>query len=251
MGSKRTKERKTADKPSLDETTLAQLTSKIDKSLANSEKQRAPKRKRQRDNDDEDEPKKRQTRPSDRSSERDRKDGPKNKQAPRLLDEIFALGGDEHDLELVANVDSGDEGGNASRPKPEPETVVDKSLQDELMQFASSLGFSKFRQDEDPETDEDIDAAESVADGSSDITQEESKAPEEHSQVAPPPQETRQGKQSRKLVSKQSCNMFSLLGRSADLTPYRDSSLVLTGTASHWRAYLHRPRATSSIIPHP
>ncbi|KAK3310332.1 CBF/Mak21 family-domain-containing protein [Chaetomium strumarium] len=199
MGSKRTKERKRADKPSLNETTLAQLTSKIDKSLADSEKQRAPKRKRQRDNDDEHEPKRRQTRPSDRSSPTDFKDRPKNKHAPRLLDEILALGGDEDDLELVANVDSGDEGGNAPRPKPEPETVVDKSLRDELMQFASSLGFSNFRQDEDPETDEDTDAAESVADGSSDTTQEISEAPEEHTQVTLPPQEARQGKQSRKL----------------------------------------------------
>jgi ribosome biogenesis protein MAK21 len=177
MGSKRTKEKKKADKPSFDKTALAQLTSKIDKSLADSEKQRPPKRKRARDNQDENDTKRRQTRPSERDAPNDLGGGPKNKQSSTLLDEILALGGNEDDLELVANVDSGDEGGGAPRPKVSSEPTVDKTLRDELSQFASSLGFSKFHQDEDPETDGESEAAEE--DGSDDSADEDNEGGEE------------------------------------------------------------------------
>ncbi|KAK4148639.1 CBF/Mak21 family-domain-containing protein [Chaetomidium leptoderma] len=195
MGPKRTKERKKkGDKQSLDETTLAQLTSQIDKSLADSEKQRPPKRKIQRDTDDGHDPKRRQTRPSERDSQGD---GRKNEQASALLDEILALGGDEDDLELVANVDSGDEGGEAPRPKVSSDPTVDKSLNDELAQFASSLGFTKFRENEDPETDEDSEAAE---DASGNSAMEDNKVEEETRRAVPPPQEARQGKKAGKLV---------------------------------------------------
>lgn len=199
MGPKRGKEKKRkADKPSFDETALAQLTSKIDKSLGNSEKERPPKRKRQRDNDDENEPKRRQSRPSEQGRQGELGGGRKAKQAPNLLDEILALGGNEEDLELVANVDSGDEGGDAPRPKVSSEAVVDKSLKDELAQFASSLGLSKFHEHDDPETDEDAEEPEDEIDES----EEESEVVEEHNAPAPPPQEARQSKKSGNLVSK-------------------------------------------------
>ncbi|KAK4101774.1 CBF-domain-containing protein [Parathielavia hyrcaniae] len=199
MGSKRAKEREKAEKHSFDKTALAQLTSKIDKSLAESEKERPPKRKRHRDHDDEHNSKRHQILPAvENSSSQPAGDGRKNKQAATLLDEILALGGDEHDLELVANVDSGDEGGGAPRPKAAPHLEVDKSLQDELAQFASSLGFSNFHQEhEDPETEEEVDAAGDAQGGTADG---DTKGDEED--VAPPPsaQEVRQGKQSGKPI---------------------------------------------------
>jgi ribosome biogenesis protein MAK21 len=208
MGSKRTKDRKKgADKPSFDEAALAQLTSKLDKSLGDSEKQRPPKRKRQRDDDDEHEPKRHQHRPSDRGPQGEIGGGVrKSKQAPSLLDEILALGGNEEDLELVANVDSGDEGGDAPRPKVSSESIVDKSLRDELAQFASSLGLNNFRDHEDPETDEDADEAEEDSELVQDFeSMEDSEAADEGGAAAPPPPEGRQEKTAGKLVSEQPC----------------------------------------------
>jgi ribosome biogenesis protein MAK21 len=257
MGSKRTKEKKKADKPSFDKTALAQLTSKIDKSLADSEKQRPPKRKRTRDNQDEHDTKRRQTRPAERDAPTDLGGGPKNKQSSILLDEILALGGNEDDLELVANVDSGDEGGEAPRPKVSSEPPVDKSLRDELSQFASSLGFSKFRQDEDPETDGESEAAEeggsddSADEGNDDEGEEEDdeEEDEEDNEPTPRPQEVQQGKQSGKLASKQVRKVsLAVKLEHFHLTWPRPSNRVLTGTDSRWMACLHGLRATTSSI---
>jgi ribosome biogenesis protein MAK21 len=210
MGAKRAKERKKADKPSFDETALAQLTSKIDKSLGDSEKERPPKRKRHRDNDDEHDSKRHHhARLSESNPQGDPGSRRQNKQASTLLDEILALGGNEDDLDLVANVDSGDEGGEAPRPKVSSEPIADKSLRDELAQFASTLGFSKFRENEDPETDEDSDVVEEAPNNSAG---EESEAEEEDIKPTPQPQEARQGKQSGKSVSKQLCAVFMTAG---------------------------------------
>ncbi len=209
MGLKHAKERKKkADKPGFDEAALAQLTSKLDKSLGDSQKQLPPKRKRQRENDDDHQPKRHQTRPSECGPQGELGGGWKSKQAPNLLDEILALGGNEEDLELVANVDSGDEGGDAPRPKVSSETIVDKSLKDELAQFASSLGLSNFHEHDDPETDDEGDEPE-----------EDTEAPEEDKPIAPtlPVQEVRQGKKSGKLVSKQQlCSVLLAAGTKSD-----------------------------------
>ncbi|KAK4044594.1 CBF/Mak21 family-domain-containing protein [Parachaetomium inaequale] len=226
MGAKRAKERKKADKPSFDETALAQLTSKIDKSLADSEKERTPKRKRQRDNDDEHDSKRRQTRPSEPNSQGDLGSRRQNKQASTLLDEILALGGNEDDLDLVANVDSGDEGGEAPRPKVSSEPIADKSLRDELAQFASTLGFSKIRKNEDPETDEESDPVEETSNNS---VGEESEAEEEGNKPAPQPQEARQGKQSG---NKQHLASISNLKAYAEKLLEEDSSSYLAKRAS-------------------
>jgi ribosome biogenesis protein MAK21 len=213
MGLKKTKPktRETA-KPGFDETALAQLTSKIDQSLGDAGKQHHTKRKRQRDNDDEHASKRHHTHPSRHNPRRESTGGPNNRQPPNLLDEILALGGNEDDLELVANVDSGDEGGGAPRQKASSEAVVDKSLKDELALFASSLGLNKFRTHEDPETDEESDGVGEDAD--QDTEQEPEQEAEqdtepddgreaEESADAAPPQETWQGKKSGKLVSTQ------------------------------------------------
>ncbi|KXX75435.1 Ribosome biogenesis protein MAK21 [Madurella mycetomatis] len=198
MGSKRAKEKnKKAEKPTFDEAALAHLTSKIDKSLADSNKQAPIKRKRQRDNDDGPVSKRHQTSLVTPKSKGAHGEERKNKQ-PSLLDEILALGGDEADLELVANVDSGNEDGDTPKFKtPAAETLVDKALKDELTQFASSLGFHKFHQDEqDPVTDN----SEDMEDTSGSGPEEDGEEEEEITEEGDPSQGTRQGKQSGKLI---------------------------------------------------
>lgn len=211
MGVKRTKEKKKAEKPTFDETALAQLTNRIDKSLGDTGTQFPDKRKRQRDSDDGPDSKRRQTRPSESKPQGGPRDGRKTKQTSVLLDEILALGGDEDDLELVANLDSDNEGGAAPQPKTPSEAPLDKSLRDELAQFASSLGFSKVHEDEDPDTEDDNgddgEMDDTPSNGAEEGSEaEDSEVEEEDEKAAPPPQETRQGKQSGKLVSKEPCN---------------------------------------------
>lgn len=200
MGAKRAKEKnKKAERPTFDEAALAHLTSKIDKSLANSKKQAPVKRKRQRDNDDGPDSKRRQTSPVVPKPKGAHGEERKNKQLS-LLDEILALGGDEADLELVANVDSGNEDGDAPKFKiPAADTLVDKALKDELTQFASSLGFHKFHQDEqDPATDD----SDGTEDTSSSGPEEDNEEEEEITEGGYPTQGIRESKQSGKLVSR-------------------------------------------------
>ncbi|KAK4250880.1 CBF/Mak21 family-domain-containing protein [Corynascus novoguineensis] len=223
MGAKRNKEKKKAPKPSFDETALAQLTSKIDKSLSDSKKERPPKRKRQRDNDEEHDPKRRQTSPTEYKSQKNTRVARETeKQVPSLLEEILALGGNEDDLELVANVDSGDEGGAAPRPKVSSEPIVDKSLRDELAQFASTLGFSKFQDNDDAETDEYSDSA--VETSESDVEEER-----EENHKAAPQVEARLEKQPG---NKQHSTSISNLKAYAEKLLENDSSEYLAKRAS-------------------
>ncbi|KAK4209038.1 CBF/Mak21 family-domain-containing protein [Rhypophila decipiens] len=193
--SNRSKQKKKVQAPAFDETALAQLTSKIDKTLPTvTEKQDSPKRKRKHAPDDERKSKRRQT--GAEMTSQNQSNGPAHKKAATssssaLLDEILALGGDEADLELVANIDSDDEGGNAPQSKESGNISIDKSFQDELAKFASSLGFDSVRQEDDATADE-----ESEEDVSSD---EEEIAPPEPAPQEPAP-EVRNGKQSGKLV---------------------------------------------------
>ncbi|KAK3984286.1 putative ribosome biogenesis protein [Cladorrhinum sp. PSN332] len=203
MGAKRTKDKKkTTAKSTFDENALAALTSRIDKSLGGSEESAATKRKRQRDTDDGLGPdsKRRQTKTQ---NEQHQKGGKKDKQSV-LLDEILALGGDEDDLELVANVDSDNEESSEPKPKPSQETAVDESLWNELAQFASALGFQKLRdevedvatdEEEEPEAEEN--EASEVEEEQADDEQMEDMKEEAEATSAPPPQETRQGKKGK------------------------------------------------------
>ncbi|KAK0666217.1 putative ribosome biogenesis protein [Cercophora samala] len=217
MGVKRTKDKKKAVKPTFDEAALAQLTSKLDKSLGGSDNQETVKRKRQRDSDDGPDSKRRQTKPHEQQ-----KQGGKGDKRAALLDEILALGGDKEDLELVANLESDNEDGDA--PKPKPATAdgsLDDALRQELAKFASSLGFQKLRaEEEDPNTDEsesedeDVGSggaeldSEDMGDGEDDKQEEEAEAGEEveepvvekAKEVVDPRQEARQGKKSGKLI---------------------------------------------------
>ncbi|KAL2269906.1 hypothetical protein VTJ83DRAFT_2090 [Remersonia thermophila] len=158
MGAKRAKARKPS-KPLLDEDALAQLTSRIDKSLADSEGQRPAKRKRPSESKDDHESKRRQTQTSGENATVHSRSDKKDARAV-LLDEILALGGSEEDLELVANVDSGDEGTENPRPKASPEATVDKSLRDELSQLVQSLGFGNLRHNQDFEVESEVGSAE-------------------------------------------------------------------------------------------
>jgi ribosome biogenesis protein MAK21 len=250
MGSKRRKEQKqSAAKPSFDESALARLTSKIDKSLADSEKARTPERKRKRDNEDGHGSKRRHTDPSVPESQTGRPNERSSKQAPTLLDEILALGGNEDDLELVANVDSGDEGADGPRPKAVSDPLIDDSLRDEIAKFASTLGFAKFRETEDPDTDDDSDEDPDTDDDSEVLdthdaavlkprhsAEDAREAAAEGISVAPPPQEARLGKQANKLVSKQSITVPPpARGKNhVPLTLPRCSNLVLTGMGFLW-----------------
>ncbi|KAL2171922.1 hypothetical protein VTG60DRAFT_1309 [Thermothelomyces hinnuleus] len=234
MGVKRTKQKKKSVKPSFDETALAELTSKIDKNLADSKKERPPKRKRQRDNDDEHDPKRRHTLHEENNTRKETGRGRNSKQASTLLDEILALGGNEDDLELVANVDSDDEGSEAPRSKGSSESTIDNSLRDELAKFASSLGFSKFHDKEDPETDDSSDVtAESSEDD--DVYDEH----EERDDTLPQPQEARKEKQLGKLIFEPRPDWHGL--PMEGLSPRRlDSSKQHSASISNLKAYAER-----------
>ncbi|KAK4180437.1 putative ribosome biogenesis protein [Triangularia setosa] len=222
MGTKRTKDKKKAAKSTFDEAALAQLTSKIDKSLAGSEHQETIKRKRQRDSDDAPSSKRRQTKPHEQQ-----KQGGKSDKHAALLDEILALGGDKEDLELVANLESDNEDRDAPKSKPAPANAsLDDALRQELAKFASSLGFQKLRaEEEDPNTDEsepedgDVDSggAELVSENEGDEEEEEDQEEEAEvdeeeedqeeepvvenvKEAVDPRQEARQGKKSGKLI---------------------------------------------------
>ncbi|KAK0729435.1 CBF/Mak21 family-domain-containing protein [Apiosordaria backusii] len=217
MGIKRTKDKKRAGKPTFDEVALAQLTSKIDQSLGGSENREATKRKRPRDSDDAPNSKRRQTKPHEQP-----KQGARTDKHAVLLDEILALGGDKEDLELVANLESDNEEGDAPKPKPvATDASLDDALRHELAKFASSLGFQKLRaEEEDPDTDESEPEDEDVDSGGAELDIEDEGGQDEEEQeeetedgeeeeepviknmkeVADVPQETRQSKKSGKLI---------------------------------------------------
>ncbi|KAK4229488.1 putative ribosome biogenesis protein [Podospora fimiseda] len=203
MGAKRTKDKKKATgNPTFDENALAALTSKIDKTLGGSGETANTKRKRQRDTDDGPGPdsKRRQIKTQNKQQH---KGGKKDKQSV-LLDEILALGGDEDDLELVANVDSDNEESSEPKPKQSQDTTVDESLRNELAQFASSLGFQKLRAevedvatDEEEEPEDEENEASEVEDEEAEDEEMQDVEEEPEPASAPPPQETCQGKKGK------------------------------------------------------
>ncbi|KAK3330272.1 CBF/Mak21 family-domain-containing protein [Apodospora peruviana] len=208
MGSSnRTRQKGKAQAPGLDETALAQLTSEIDKSLTKADKQPSPKRKRQRTPEDDRDSKRRQTRAA-ASKPLTKEDGwakankkSRNSSSGTLLGEILALGGDEADLELVANVDSGNEDGDASDSKvPNNKPVdkpVDKSFQEDLAKFAIGLGFESITRDDDLGTNASEDSDEEVE---LEIAEEEHEIQEAGEEVMSPPEEPRHGKRLGKLI---------------------------------------------------
>jgi ribosome biogenesis protein MAK21 len=128
-----------------------------------------------------------------------------------LLEEIRALGGDEDDLELVANLDSDAEEGG-SMPKPKDSDDVDDAFKSELAKFAASLGLENLRpedegeeeeeeEEEAPEEDEEADDDEEVPE----LAEEEEEEEEEPEPVQPAPTTREERKRDRlngNLVSK-------------------------------------------------
>jgi ribosome biogenesis protein MAK21 len=99
-----------------------------------------------------------------------------------LLDEIRALGGDESDLELVANIDSDAEDRQRPAGKSSTDAEVDEAFKNELTNFASSLGFHNLQRGDDVATDE---SAEDTS--TSDISPEnDASAPEESPKATVP-----------------------------------------------------------------
>jgi len=159
MGSNRTKHKRKAETSVFDQAALAKLTARLDKSLPSdpTEKQQA-KRKRSREGDDNRGSKKRQigTAATD-AIPRGQNDQTTAKPSDVLLEEILALGGDKEDYDLVAGLDSDNEGGQESREKLFSGGQLDESLRDELAEFAASLGFEHLPS-QDTDTDHDSDA---------------------------------------------------------------------------------------------
>jgi len=217
-----------------DEAALSQLTSTIDKTLSTLDGQSAPpppasKRKRTRGEDDEPSPKRVQTQ-STSPGKRKRTAEQQSKSVSRsaLLEEILALGGDEDDLDLVANLDSDNEDGGGQKSAPSADAVADESLRDELAKFASSLGFHNLPQD-DADTDEELEDAEVAFAQEPPETQ---RTEERKDEVAPErPQEARRGKDSGKLVSKPATVGSEASAYGSMLTCNRFSSPDLTGMA--------------------
>lgn len=160
MGSNRTKQKKKAEASAFDQAALDKLTARLDKSLPSdpTEKQQT-KRKRPREGDDDRGSKKRQTNSAATDTiPRGQNGQATGKPSDVLLDEILALGGDKEDYDLVAGLDSDNEGGQESQGKPFSGGQLDQSLQDELAEFAASLGFEHLpSQDTDYDHDTDAD----------------------------------------------------------------------------------------------
>jgi ribosome biogenesis protein MAK21 len=195
MGANRTKQKKkkAAAATGFDQNALAQLTAKLDTALPVKADGAPPaKRKRAQDADGNDGAKKRKgAAKTQKARDSGNEDGPDQEEENILLKEILALGGDEDDYNLVANVDSGDEGGQAPAPKSSSSNRLDSALQEELAKFASALGFQQHRpDDEDSEDDEEPEPVE---------TPQKKKANGEEKPAAAA--ETRQTKSSGKLVS--------------------------------------------------
>ncbi|KAK1757553.1 CBF/Mak21 family-domain-containing protein [Echria macrotheca] len=194
MGSTRTKRKNKGAAPGFDEAALAKLTATLDTALPTklSGGEQPSKRKRPNDVDDGPGSKKRQAGSASGSSKRGSNPhevvGSKDGTSNPLLDEILALGGDKDDYDLVANIDSDNEDGPASHANGDASTKLDQSLQDELMRFASSLGFQNLSTRDDPDTDTD---APENAENSED---EEVAGEEVNVKDIAPPVNSRQGK---------------------------------------------------------
>ncbi|KAK0730559.1 CBF/Mak21 family-domain-containing protein [Lasiosphaeris hirsuta] len=208
MGSTRTKQKKKTEAPSLDEAALAQLTTKIDKSFLKPENEVPAKRKRSHETEAGPGLKRRQTRLSGAMLPKEKNvlDNSQQRKTPSsaLLDEILALGGDEADYELVANIDSDNEDGPVDKPKVS-ELPVDEAFRNELARFASGLGFHDLPVEED--TDSEFVGNVDKEHGAEALEEQEEQEQQNAVEVAdakrnalPPLVETRQPKHSGKLI---------------------------------------------------
>ncbi|KAK1778856.1 CBF/Mak21 family-domain-containing protein [Copromyces sp. CBS 386.78] len=176
--------------PAFDEAALAQLTEKIDKTLAgaDTDQQPSPKRKRPNTTEDDRDAKRRQKTlvgTKEGQQDRPRKDQSHNTTKEVLLEEILALGGNEDDLELVANIDSDNEDGPGTKSASAPEKSLDKSFQDELAKFALSLGFQNIPREDDLESVSSEDPVDEEEDEEEEEEAEQSKQDDSQDQKQP------------------------------------------------------------------
>jgi hypothetical protein len=156
MGPSRTKQKGKPQARVFDDAALSQLTQQIDKTLPSPDL--PAKRKRPQGPADSTAPVPPQDRPKRTKRPKRAREAESSHAKPSskdvLLEEIRALGGDEDDYNLVANLDSDNEEGQAaSAPKRPQDVTVDESLQRELAKFASSLGFQNLPKEDDADTD--------------------------------------------------------------------------------------------------
>ncbi|UNI15235.1 RNA-binding ribosome biosynthesis protein mak21 [Purpureocillium takamizusanense] len=161
---------------SLNQDSLAQLTSRIDKSLGGGDHKR-----KQPPTAASDKQQPKRQRASADAPPRD-VHGAGNDQAA-LLAEIKALGGDESDLELINGVDSDDETYAQDSKKP-----IDKALKEELAALSKELGFAALVPEEASDVDEGPDAEEEE-DGDDHVDEDDDEEDEDEDdadeQVAP------------------------------------------------------------------
>lgn len=213
-----------------DDSALTQLTASIEKKLVgkpdweNKKPQHGGKRKRTdgpaTDNpNNEPLPKKRPTRkgPSDRIKGHQPQTKPAKTPASTLLEEIRALGGDENDLELIENVDSDAEDGDAPKQAKDAEVEVDDIFKNELAKFAASLGLEKLREEVEAESEAEAEEDEVEAPEAEDEEEieedeeeleEEPQPPARQERPEPTAREERINEKYGKLVSKHLLQSF-------------------------------------------
>lgn len=144
-----------------------------------------------------------------------------------LLAEIKALGGDEDDLELVADLDSdAEEGGGA--PKTKDADDVDDAFKSELAKFAASLGLEDLRpedegeeeeeEEEEEQVPEEEEAVEDEDEGLEDVEEEEEE--EEEPEPVPAAKPTREERERAKQYGSTVSKVSSIL-ESRSLTRFR------------------------------
>ncbi|ROW11490.1 hypothetical protein VMCG_01495 [Cytospora schulzeri] len=233
---KKTKAQKMTN-PTFDEDALTKLTAKIDTELSKPAKEQKSKDQKPKGQKSKDQKPREQKKPKDdkqiddrpakrKRSDNDTKDAaPKKRQAQEatngeakpqkpqkpqktaeerkaeLLEEIKALGGDEHDLDLVAGIDSDAEEGQTKPSKGSDD--MDKVLKNELAKFAAGLGFEQVRDEvvaTDDEEEEAEEAAEEVAEEVEGEESEDESEQEQEKEETPPAEEPKKRNGAGKLV---------------------------------------------------
>jgi ribosome biogenesis protein MAK21 len=207
-----------------DDSALTQLTASIEKKLGgkpdweNKKPEHGGKRKRQdgptTDNPNNEPLKKRPARkgPGDRIKAHQPAAKPTKTPSSTLLEEIRALGGDENDLELIANVDSDAEEGEGPNKAKDAEEEVDDKFKSELAKFAASLGLEKLRQEVEEESEAEDEAGEAAEpdeeeEEAEEEDEEEQQPPAPLERPEPPAREERNKDVHGKLVSKPLSNL--------------------------------------------
>lgn len=163
-----------------------------------------------------------------------------------LLAEIKALGGDENDLELVANVDSDAEEGSGPQQGKDADAQVDDKFKNDLAKFAASLGLERLRQQAEAESEEEEDEA---PESDEEAEDEEENEPAERPQ--PTPQEGNTKGQKGKLVSKHPSIVYLAPNSAAHPTRYLnlDRTGMPQSQETSQRPFLRTPSSSLPQLP--